>query len=394
MSEAFQPRPFLLAEKNWSASTSLEFPMTGLPPIVGAELPHVVSIDIELDLDPTYTTVPTNVQHNSALNALSIWDGQREWLPTSCDLNLLRATERMENGNIVGQDAILGNGSTNNRYIRRRFYWNPPSLYGQPADGAYNTAFLSKAGMVRMNCSPLTAISADCTAATGKVRVFCNLVPYFDKLIFPAHFVRRLEGVTNGQIFTQNALYAWIAFLNSSSYDAFAAGDIGQVSLTFADQVLKAVDAQALTASFNADFKKSLIEGVAGEPRDATYDVNARQVNLTTPTAFSAQTADLQPVAWAPPGCKLTKLRYYAPTQMQVNFSGSNSGTQMISGRYQPVEAADRLQQVQTALSQAQRGANVAPPELRMASGKQQYEGNYRKFFPLEVDLAKLPMAA
>ncbi len=284
--ENLQTVPIELGSQAWSAGNPLTFDFKNLPKMKGMAIPHVLSIDIEVDLDPSYTTAPTIFGHNNSIKTVSINDGAREWLPMGGSLNLLRAFERLENGKAYAPETILGNGTGNNRYIRRRFYWNPPKIFGQPSDGAYNTPYLSAAGgKVVLTCGQLTDISADCTAATGTVRVICNVARYYNKMIFPAFFPRQMQALSSGTAITQRALYAIVGLLNSTSFDAFAAGDVGAVTLDAAGDILMINgSAQSLTQGHNSDMAAGL-EAIAGDPRDATYDVNARQLNLTTPTA-------------------------------------------------------------------------------------------------------------
>lgn len=389
--ENLQTVPFLLGSQAWSAGNPLTFDFKNLPKTKGMWIPHVVALDIEVDMDPTYTTAPTIVGHNNAIKTVSINDGLREWMPMGGSLNVLRAFERLEIGRSYQPEALLGNASTNNRYIRRRFYWNPRNLIGQPSDGAYNTPYLSSAGgKVVLNCGQLTDMSADCTAATGTVRVVAHIARYPNKLIFPPYFPRQMQALVSGGAITQRALYGILGFLNSTSFDALAVGDIGDVTIDVGGDILmQAASSPALTAAHNADMETGAVDALAGDSRDATYDVNARQINLSTPTALAVQAADLQPALWIPKDTRMTKLMH-APSQAIITVSGSGSTTQVLMGRFLPVSEVERGAALATALANLE-GRKATEWGLRLASGKAEYSGPLRAFLPWQAKLNNLP---
>lgn len=391
--EGFQTMSIPLGSQAWAANSPLTFNMSKLPVTQGLAVPHVISFDFELDLDPVYTTAPTTFGHNAAIKTLSINDGQREWFPMGGGFNLLRAFERLETGKPLLPDALLGGGTGNNRFIRRRFFWNPPNLYGQPSDGAYNCPFLAQSGVITVTCGALTDISADCTAATGTLRVYANVARYFNKLIFPAFYPRRIQPFATGQEFKQRALYGAAAFLNSVNFDAFAANDIGDVTINLSGDIpMLAGSAPALTAAFQADMRTFQIDSVMGEPRDATYDVAPRTTNLTTPTALQAQPADMQPFAWIPIDTRLTKLPLFVPNELILSISGGNSGTQIIHGRYEPVDGTSRAEQLKIAIDKLGRGPATSWG-LRLADDSLEYNGPLRDFFPWQAKVGTLPMS-
>jgi hypothetical protein len=384
--ENLQTQSYLIASAAWSAGNPLQFLFQNLPKVKGKGIPHVISLDIVTALSPAYTTAPTTVGINAAIANISIKDGQREWFPMGGSGNMLRAFERLESGRPYIPEGLLGGGTGNPRYTRRRFYWNPPKMNGQPADGAYNLPFLSSiGGGVFLQCGALTDISADCTACTGTVYVFANVARFFNKLVFPAYYPRYLQPLNSGQALTKKALYGGIALLNSTSFDAFAAGDVGNVTLdNGGDVYLQTASSQALTAAHNADMDRGQIDSINGDPANATYDVNQRRVNLTTPTALEAQALDLQAIQWTPPGVLLTKLGY-VPQQLTITVSGSNSGTQQLLGRFEEVPASDRASQLSTALANLE-GRRAETWGLRLLDGGS-YDGPLKPFFPWEAGL-------
>ena len=88
MPEGFQLVPFTLEQKSWVASQQVTVSLKDLPTIVDGAIAHTVFLDVELNLDPSYTTAPTNVGHNFAVNNVQVYDGERQLLPAGVGLHL------------------------------------------------------------------------------------------------------------------------------------------------------------------------------------------------------------------------------------------------------------------------------------------------------------------
>ncbi len=389
--EANQLFPFDLGSQAWVASQPLTFSLQPLMNMIGTGIGHTVFIDMELQISPTYTTAPTLVGLNAAIANLEIFDGERQWLPAGASFNMLRAFERLENGRIILPDSVTNGASTGLRVIRRRFAWNPSVMYGQPSDGAMPNVLLNQGGYVRATCSALTAISADTTAATGTLSLTAWQSRQYTKLVFPSWYERQMLAISSGQQFNQRALYATLGFLNSSSFDAFTAGDIGDVTLNTGTELpMSAITSARLTAAHNADFGVGQFDAVNGDPRSATLDINSRTTNGGTPTALTNTPVDLQPVAWAQKDCRLTKVGLYVPATLTVNFSGSNSGTQALLGRFRPLSPVERGTSYAKAMSRlgGRAGKEFGP---RLADDAEQYKGPLVDFMPYQAKLNGMP---
>lgn len=390
--EGFQPMKYDLGTQTFAAGQALTFPLKSLPVQLNQALPHMIAIDVTVALTPTYTTAPTLVQMQNAIKNFSFYDGLREWFPQGGTGNVIRGFGRLQVGDSVVPETLLGAGTGNPKYMKYRIWLNPKNLEGQPADSAFAFAYLAAGGgRITVTCPALLDLSADCTACTGSYQVEAVYVNYYDKLVFPAYHTWQMFPVTSAQIFTQRALYTYLAGVKSTSFDAITAGFFGNVTLNFSGYLpLQTIPASSLVMAFQADHGRAQF-GIAGEPINATYDVASRQVNLTTPTAIAAQANDLSPFAWCPPGTRLSKLAYFAPTQFIPTFSGAPSGAQMLVGRFEPMTSTERGQQLATALSQLS-GRSVLPNGwgLRLESGKPTYTGPYADFFPWEAKLNRI----
>lgn len=330
---------------------------------------HLYALGIESKLTPTFTTTPTVVGHNSSTSDIEFSDGEDVLFKGQG--NDLRMFERLENGGDLISE-VIQTTSTNPRWIRRIIELGPAQLQGSPIDFARPCAEFVN-GYLKLTGSALTDISADCTAATLVYRVYAYMMPS-DELRFPAKYQRQV--VANGGTGTKIVGQAAYAFLGAvkatgaAGYTAFAAGDFGRVSVrTGTMRPVQNVSAPVLTGAYNQSFRRGEVSPIAGEPNDATFDVNWRQVNLTSPTALAAQTADLQALLWCPPDTQLSKLNARVAEQVIVDFSGSlGANGAYLVGRFLPMtgeQANKRAGKVGKAL-----GISTGTPYAKTLGGK------------------------
>jgi len=389
--EGFQLIPFDLGTKAWVAGQPLQFDFLPLQGMYGMGIAHTVFLDFELQISPTYTTAPTIVGLNNAISDLQIYDGERNWTPTGWGFNAQRTAERLENGRIILPDPVTNGASTGLRVVRRRFAWGPQNMIGNPSDSAMPNFGLNQGGYARATCGQLTSISGDTTAATGTLKCTAMQALSYSKLIFPSWYERLVQPVATGTQFQQEALYAMFAFINSTSYDAFALGDIGAVSFsTQLMQPMTSIDAAVLTAGHNADFQVGQFDGLNGDPRSVTLDINGRTMNGATPTALTNVPLDVQAGFWPQKGCRLTKLAYYAPSVLTVNFTGANVGTQAVMGRYRPLGAIERGVSLARVLAKLT-GRQSLKFNYRLEDDTEAYNGPLAKFLPWQSRLNGLP---
>jgi len=338
MSQELQPYLQQFDQQSWTLSTVPQQKTINLKDleqrIIDNRYAHLLGFMIELKLTPTFTTAPTLVGNHACISDIEFSDGQDVLFKG--DGNALRMFERLENGgNRIGD--VLAQTSTNPRFMRKFLMLGPTSLDGNPTDFARPAAEFVN-GYLKLTCSALTDISADTTVATLTADVAAIMAPY-DELKFPAKYQRKVDANTGtGMKITGEAAYAFLAAVKNSTYGSFVSNDFGRVTVrTGRNRVVANVDAEVLAAVYNGQFARGSLDQVQGEPRDATYDVNARQVNQATPTALAAGTPDLQPVLWMPPSSRLSKLTARVSEQLIVDYAGSLAATAFwLSGRFLP----------------------------------------------------------
>lgn len=294
-----------------------------LPFLIGGRIAHLVGFHFEAEVDLTWTTEPTYVGYNFLFKQVELNDGQNvRFLGNGNDL---RHFERLENGRIIQADALETTTSTNLAYLTRTLPLGPRRMAGAPTDFAFPCAALEN-GYLNISWGALTDISADCTAGTGTVYVTAIMV-VMDELRIPSFVERRqysLGGADNP--IAGESLWAYASLANSSSYDAFAAGDLASVFIDTGNfLVVQGVNASTLWKVHNAEMGVGPIEAVAGQPRDATYDVSNRMVNPDTPTALQAMPFDQNPILWVNPGGRISKIPSIVPSQGRIKWTGTQT---------------------------------------------------------------------
>lgn len=332
MGKGFQTIQFPLPTQTFAAGGRSVVRLRDLPAELFGRIAHLAGIHLTVDLDPTYTTAPTVVGHNALFSRIELFDGQQ--VRFTGNGNDLRMFERLENGGSRAMEALTNGGSTNNRYWSRYLSLGPPNMAGSPTDFVFPCAALEN-GELRINWGALTDISADTTAATATVYVTAVLV-LLDEIRIPPFYERQTYSLAGADSpIPGRCLALFMGLCNSNAYDAFTAGDIDNVTVgTGLGDVVPSVDASALTHLFNQMWGRGSVDGIAGDPFNATYDVNNRIVNLGTPTALAAQALDQQPVLWMPKEGRITKCVAIVDSSLRVRWSGANgAGTIMHLGR-------------------------------------------------------------
>ena len=175
----------------------------------------------------------------------------------------------------------------------------------------------------------------DPPAAPATVYVTAALV-LLDEIRIPPFYERQTYTLSGADSpVPGRCLAMFMDLANSSSYDAFAAADLGNITVsTGLGDILPGHSAPALNHIYNSDWGKGSIDGLAGEPFIAADDDSNRIVNIGTPTALAAQALAQQPVLWMPPGGRITKCAAMVESSLRVRWSGANgSGTIMHLGR-------------------------------------------------------------
>lgn len=367
-----QTIPYVLPSVTYSAGTRSNTPLRDLPKMYLGRICHVSKFLLGVALTPTYTTAPTVIGNNNLFSAVDFWDGSMYRFQGG--LNHIRAKERIQAGGLRIADADADTASGTARYFRRVIHAGPPQFEGAPSDFVIPCGMLSN-GELRFTHGALTDVSADTTAITATVRVVAFLALLDEVRIPPAYtFGNQTLNQKDVQI-AGRALYESVAMLNSASFDAIGAGDFGSFRLDFGQgDVVPSVDAEDLTASYNDDFARGAF-GVRGEPEGASDD----NEKIVSATSVSAAPADLQPVVWAGPDSRISKLML-AESSARLSWNGSQASGVVLYGRILPQPASV----VGANLAKALGALQLVPkrnPDVKTLS-KKSYNGPLGEFMP------------
>jgi len=366
----------------WSISAGARrtFKLRDLDKRIDGRIAYLQRVTLRSILTVSFTAQPGVVGHNNLFKKITFAPFGGSQVRASLSGNALRMFERLENGKAkVGEAIQTTTGSP--RHFSRVIEMGPANA-ANPEEFAICCAGMVD-GTLEVEFGALTDISADTTAMSGTVQVIAEYIVRDNELVVGPTYERREDFVAMGEILTGEQLLMTLGLVNSSSYDALAAGDIANVTLeTGRFNPINSVPAEALTACFNHDFAPGEIGAIQGEPEDAT-DVHQRQVNLASPTAIAAQTADLQPIWWSGKDSYITKAGVYCPNQFKLLWSGSqtSTGTGRLTGRALPLEASEVQRVVDTACREL--GIVTGAPTVKTLS-KEPFKGPawLRRFMP------------
>ncbi len=330
MSKGYQTVAYRLPDVTWTAGGTATQVLRDLPKQIMGRLVHLAAITWEVDVDATYTAVPTTIGINNAVTNMRISDGSN--ILFEGGFNYLRIFEILENrGQLVHPDPDVTT-STNNGYYARTWFAGPPRFAGSPADFLLAAAGLEN-GQIDYTFGALTDFSSDTTAATVAIRATAHLVLLDEIRVSPVYERRSWTAGAADINLTGRALYPYMAMLNSSAVDAIGSGDFGALSVdTGQGNLINAVDAEILTRMFHAENLTGHFTPVQGEPRAATDD-NPKVVNYATPTALAAATASIQPVLWCPDSCRISKVVAEADSVLRLRWNGSQATGVILTSR-------------------------------------------------------------
>lgn len=381
MPKAFQAHPHVLRTLNWSAGGNDALSLDGLPTRVQGRIGHLAGFWVDVFVDPTYTTAPTIAGINSILKSIVFYDGAAERL--NCSGFDLRNFEILENGKLLIPDPPTNNASTNEVTFRRFIPVGPMGYEGNPTDFVIPCSAL-KSGELRFSFGALTDYSADTTVlGSMNIRVTAMIVALDKELRLPPAFERRSFNFgTNDCMIQGRALYTSVGIMKQAN-TAFATGDLGEVSWDAGQGQTSSVICSTLTTMFHSLMEAGQLNQTLGEPRVATYDNNARSVNLGTPTALTLAEAFLQPVIFSPNGSRISKILWEATAGLRLKWSGTFATPKILSARI--------LEQPETAY--AAMGARAAQAlGLGAPSGakiktldKTVYKGPRGAYFPMAL---------
>jgi hypothetical protein len=373
-----------LASLAISASAKLKAPLRDLESQLGNAFLHLVGFNITAYLTCTYTAVPTQVGHNNLLAQVRFKDGVSQlW---QLGGNSMRIMEKVEAGRAIIPEAETDNTSTNPRYFSRFFPLGPLGFAGGFKDFCRPCAAL-KNGTLEIDLGALTDISADTTAMSGTIEVEAVLVAREDIVVGPK-VERREDDISNNDKLNGTALYTHLALVTGSDYASFAAGEIGNVTVKSGTKTLvPAASAAKLWRTHQLVQQAGLVGGAQGEPVNATYDTNTKEVNLGTPTALRTVTMDTVPVLFCAPGARISGLFAYVPSTLGITVSGSSTSHRAISTRILPNDTDD----VKRIVDAAARELGIAVSEAKQqkldkASGSPR---GFERYMPVKFKIGR-----
>lgn len=353
-------------------------PLNSLPKALLGRICHVRSFLFELQVTPTFTTAPTTVGNNNTVKQCDFWDGSM--LRFQGGFNHLRCRERIHWGRPLEPESQTATASGSARYIRRRMYFGPPQMANAQSDFLIPTGALEN-GEIRLTYGALTDLSTDTTAFTGLLKVYADIVLLDEVRVPPAvQFFNYSAGSPDYQV-PGRALYMNLFMLNSSSFDAIAAGDFGNITVDLGQgPVVQTIPTYALTALYQSDIAANEVNTYQGEPRGAT-DNNARTVDHASSTALATAPSDLQPVIFTRRGEKLSKLMV-SDSSGRISWDGTQATAVLLLERVlsQPPNVVSAIG------TAAVKAIGKMPGKVEVKTlSKDVYTGPYGEFFPWKI---------
>lgn len=301
-------------------------------------VPHLLGLIAELDVDPTFTTAPTQLGLAAAINRLTLRGEKGRVVFDGSGMDL-RALELYENGGMpLSPDGDLNGGSTTNFYAARMLSFGPGGFVGNPSDFAIPVPLLSEAALDLMY-GALTDISADTTAGTVRSLVHGIAAGLPEVRIPPKTEVKVIPAAGNSLELGERALYCSLLLLNSTAHDAIAAGDFGAFTLDARfGNVFTGIDAENLGRAYNVLMGQGQFGFIQGEPRAATDD-NLKVANGASPTAIASPTAAYQPIIFNGGGARISKLNVEGP--LKLTWNGTQATASAIVRRILPRSAEE-----------------------------------------------------
>lgn len=367
------PSPVFSLGGTWNQTLQL------LPKQVNGRLAHLAALLFDNVLTPTFTTKPTIVGTLNVATKCDFFDGSI--LRFQGGFNHLRMQERLHNGGNRVADPDVAPASGAARPFNRVMHMGPPHMAGYPSDFAIPCGLLAN-GELRLSFGALTDFSADTTAVTVTMRIVAKLVLLDELRIPPAYQFQFQTANTSDFTIAGRGLYLSVALLDSGTFGAISAGDFGNFTLDTGDYLaVPSINAKDLVASYNADFGRGDLLAIQGEPQGA-QDVNVKTVDhVTTITALTPVTADLQPVLWTTPDARLSKC-IKVEGQLRIKWDGTQQSGVVLFDRI----LAQPANVVAQAVAKALVGTGLTPKALAPRTlSKKAYTGPYGEFMPWKV---------
>lgn len=288
---------------------------------------------VEMDATLSFTAQPGEVGHNNLIKRAQWGTGNQ--LRYALTGNGIRAFEVLEGGKHAQMEAVQ-TASTHPRFVS---FFVPNGPFTSPDPDAYDLCCANlQDSEFRVTSGALLDVSSDCTAMSGTVRIWAVLSLSDDTIDAGVFYERREEAVASGTVLQGQCLLASVG-LAEAAYAGISAGDFSSLTIeTGSWNIVDSVDASTMARLFNYQNRPGQLDAIAGEPRDGTYDVNQRTVNLASPTAIAAQSANLQPVLLWHPQMHMDGLLGRVPANFNVKWSGTAGATSIrLVSRFLPV---------------------------------------------------------
>lgn len=301
-----------------------------LPDTIDGMVCHLAGIFFDLEYSPTYTTAPTIYGHNGLCSQLAVSDGVNQRLDL-LGFNGLRSHEIFETGDVLIPDPDLNSASTNR--VRLQRVWLPGPAGMDQRDFMLPVP-CAKGGEVRGTWGALTALSADTTAITlNRFTMIALLSLRPNEFRIPAFFERKTSQLnsTNQPIQGRGA-YTHLG-LTKTNYAAFAAGELGNVSIDTGKGIKGGIPipAAVLDGVNQLLTSRGQFTKIRGEFSAATVD-NEKTLNLSTPTALTATDATHASLVVTPRFGRMTKLTVEG-ANIKPNWTGTQTTVNAHYGR-------------------------------------------------------------
>lgn len=363
-----------------AAGATDTIPLRGLPKAQFGRIVHLKRLIFKLNFTPTTTALPTMVQNHNLVKNCDIWDGRINRFVGG--FNALRTLERIRASRVRLPDPQTNTASGTARYVSRVWHCGPPQSIGGDTDWLIPCGALEN-GEIRITYGALTDLAADCTAVTGLLKVYAECVVMDEVRIPPALQFLTFNANSADYQMPGRALFMSLFMLNSSSFDAIAAGDFGNIRLDLGGgDVVPSIPTYALQSAFQDDMEVVEATTFEGEPRGSS-DINSRQVNHGSSTALATADNDLQAVIWTPKRGKMTK-QPLAEASARLIWDGSQSSAFIAVERILAQSATVVSQMGGDALRAISRGPGRTLPKT---VSKVPYTGPLAEFFPWQTEV-------
>ncbi|HEY0644688.1 MAG TPA: hypothetical protein VGD39_14775 [Nocardioides sp.] len=312
-----------------------------VPQTHGRFFTHVKKVTFTIRFTPTYasTDSPTVVGMNNVIRRLTITDGEHVKFQGEGGFNLLRTRERYSTGRNRVADADSNPASGTERVFRRTWHVGPPHLAGAPGDFLIPVGLMAGNGSMSATFATLAQLGVGSTgnpsAVTATIQAEAQLA-LLDHINLPPLYEYKTYSYTGKDLtIPGRCKLESIALLNSTDFDAWAAGDLGTVRLDLGTGgEVVALPAPHLTALYNDDFASGELGAISGEP-GISGDDNAKQIDRSSPTAVAAAANDLQPLWWTNPHGRIGK-QIVVPNALRITSDGSQATAHVAVGRILP----------------------------------------------------------